>query len=51
MFENQYERYERLAKDKNIFLNSGKPIISALKKAYFGGFVLAPSEKEIEIFW
>lgn len=50
VFEDQYERYFAIYRDR-AELRKVKPTISQLRKKYFSGFVLPPSDYDLQLFW
>jgi len=51
VFENQYDCYKQIIKDKKQLLKAGDVTPKGLIQAYFRGFVILPSEQDMEIFW
>ena len=50
VFEDQYERYLAIHKDRHE-LKKENITISKLRKIYFSGFVLPPSDYDLQLFW
>ena len=51
VFEDQYESYQNIIRDKKALMRAGEVTAKGLRKAYFSGFVLTPSDEDIKIFW
>lgn len=50
IFEDQLKGYKNLIKDKKILKNAANLDYKYLRSKYFGGFCMAPSESDLELF-
>lgn len=50
VFEDQYESYQAMLRDRKEITNDTKIGLSKLRKKYFAGFVLPPSDYDLKIF-
>ncbi len=51
VFEDQYESYQAMLRDRKVIKNDTKMSLVKLRKKYFAGFVLPPSDYDLQTFW